>query len=102
MDLNELREQMVREWGLEGLTPEEQDTAIDKVGSILYQSIVLRTTELLEDAQLKEFEAFVQKQGADLQAPAALDWLRERVPDFDRIVTEETEKLKQEVLEVPE
>jgi hypothetical protein len=101
MDINEMRETMVSEWGLQGLSAEEQDTAIDKIGSILYQSILLRAAEVMDDATAAEFESYTASKGADMDAATALDWMRERVPGFDQIMAEETKKLKEKVLDTP-
>lgn len=99
--VSNMREQMVREWGLQGLPTEEQDDAIEKIGSILYQSIVLRATEGLDDAVLARFDQFAENNGENMDAAMALDWLREHVSDLDRIREEEITKLKHRVLNVP-
>ncbi len=102
MDTNELREQMIQEWGLQGFASEEQDAYIDKIGEVLYQSTVLRATEALDETQSAELDAYMAEKGDGFSAAEALDWLRSRVPGFDQIAAEETAKLKERIVAMPQ
>lgn len=97
-----MRDQMVREWGLQDFSPQEQDEYIAKIGEVLYQSIALRATEQLDDAQLAELDAMAVQKGEAMDAAQALDWLRVKVPNFDAIAAEESSKLKERILAVPQ
>jgi hypothetical protein len=101
MDINEKREQMVREWGLQDLTPEEQAATIEKIGEVLYQNIVLRASELLSDGQLAALDKFTARKDEKLGAAEALEWLRAELDTFDTIASEETAKLKARIIAAP-
>lgn len=101
MDINEKREQMIREWGLQDLTPEDQDATIEKIGEVLYQSIVLKVSEQLDEKQAAELDNFTAEKGDSLNAAEAIEWLRSKVTGFDEIAAEETNKLRERIVAAP-
>ncbi len=87
---------MIKEWSLEQHSPEEQDAFIDRIGSLLYKSIILRMTEA-DTLSKKDSDDLdlLMSQNETPDAAVVLDFLRGRVSNFDAIAAEESAKLKE-------
>jgi len=92
---NQLRELngRIEELGLSSLGEEQQKHNLANY----YDTLEIRTSialeEKLSDAQLGEFER-LQEAGDD---DAVMAWLRQAVPDYDTVVADEAESLKQDI-----
>ncbi len=94
MDTNATREMMVKEWGLEGLSEEERDSFIERIGKLIYQAIILRAADDMAEGDKAAFDAFMTAH-PDADAPSILDFLSSRIANFSQLVAEETAKLKE-------
>jgi hypothetical protein len=77
------------------MTPEAQQELLGKVGTLIYQAVLLRVMEVLADDTVTEFEKLVDS-GADQDA--IFTFLKSHVPNLEEIIKEESEKFKQESL----
>ena len=82
--------------GVDKMTPEEQEKIINRVGGIIFQSVLLRALPTLDEKSLKEYEKLMD---AKAEPETVLDFFFEKVPDFLRIITEESEKFQKESAE---
>jgi hypothetical protein len=101
MDMTEKRDQMIREWGLQDLSPEEQDSTIEKIGEVLYQSIIIRASALMDEAAHAKLDAFTAEKGDILNATEVLEWMRINVNGFETIAAEESAKLRERIVAAP-
>lgn len=91
------KQRMIAEWGLGQFSPEEQDVYIDKIGQALYQSVVLRASDTMSEAEQDALDAYLQQMGVQATAATLLEYLSTHLTGFDQVLAEETAKLKTEL-----
>lgn len=70
----------------------EQDEMIEKIGNLLFEAVIERSVDELDEAKMNEFEEVVGK--AEGNYEEVIKFLKTRVPDFSAIVSEEMARLK--------
>jgi len=85
-------ENIIEELGLTGLSEEDRAKALDEIGKVLYQAIMVRVVPMLSDADAEEFDALLDTKSQDPNE--VFNYLRSKISDFDAIVAEEVEKFK--------
>ena len=88
-----LDDDLLRELGLDALPPEEKKKMLAHIYETLEMRVGMRLAEQMSDAQLQEFERFIE---ANDEA-GALQWLETNFPNYKDVVAQEFEKLKNEV-----
>lgn len=91
MDQN-LKKKIVQDFGLYNMDNDEQEKYIEKIGNLLFESVLERSISLLDDNSATEFEHFLTDELQDYQK--IISFLQSRVPDFASIVSEEMSRLK--------
>lgn len=81
------------ELGLGALPAEEKNKMLNHIYETLEMRVGMKLAESMSDAQLTEFEAFIDKN----DEAGALKWLETNFPDYKQVVAAELEKLKSEV-----
>lgn len=79
--------------GLGGLPVDEKNRLLQMIYERLEMNVGMRLAEKMTDAQLDEFESFIDRN----DEAAALKWLESNFPNYKDVVAEELEKLKVEV-----
>jgi len=79
--------------GLSGLPVEEKNKLLQHIYERLEMNVGMRLAERMTDAQLDEFESFIDRNDES----GALRWLETNFPNYKDVVAEELEKLKKEV-----
>lgn len=100
MNPEQARANMVKEWGLEKLSQEEQDSYIERIGKLIYQAVIVRASEEMSSADQAAFDAFMNEH-PEAEAPAILDFLSGRIDTFAALIAEETAKLKEMLVPQP-
>jgi hypothetical protein len=77
---------LIRALGIEGATKENQEKTIESVGTVIYQSVLMRALDGMNDEEVDEFEKFAKENPAPDQMFA---YLRSKVPNFDGLMEEE-------------
>lgn len=96
---SELRKALVQELGLQALSEEEQNSAIERIGAVIFQNVLMRTYSTLPPETQTELEAIM----ADTTKPETLfAFLQTKVPDLDAMIKEEVIKFKAEATSVME
>lgn len=86
-----LKANILAGFGLAGLPAEAQDEAIEKIGGVVFQGVLLRVIERMNEGEQKRFE---EKLAAAGQNPDMLiAELRAAAPDFDEIVQTEINRI---------
>lgn len=88
-----LDDNFLQEVGLGGLPQEEKTKLLAQVYETLETRVGMRLAGQMSDAQLREFEGFIDKKDEQ----GALKWLETNYPDYPKVVKEELEKLKGEL-----
>lgn len=91
-----LDDNLLNEIGLTALPPEDKKKMLAHIYETLEMRVGMRLAEQMSDAQLDEFEQFINRN----DEAGALHWLETNFPNYKDVVAEEFEKLKLEVKQV--
>jgi len=89
----QLDDNLLQELGLGSLPPAEKNKMLAHIYETLELRVGMRLAEQMTDAQLDEFEGFIDRN----DEAGALHWLETNFPDYKKVVAEELEKLKGEI-----
>ena len=89
----QLDDNLLRELGLGDLPAAEKNKMLAHIYETLELRVGMKLAEQMTDAQLDEFEAFIDKN----DEAGALQWLESNFPDYKKVVADELEKLKAEI-----
>lgn len=89
----QLDDNLLKELGLGSLPAAEKNKMLAHIYETLELRVGMRLAEQMTDAQLDEFEGFIDRQ----DEAGALHWLETNFPDYKKVVAEELEKLKSEI-----
>lgn len=91
MDEN-FKKTIAQDFGLTSMDALEQERMIEKIGNLLFESVVDRAVDAMDEATMNDFDQTVGDASTDYQKVIA--FLKERVAGFDTIVSEEMSRLK--------
>ncbi len=94
--MNILSKDIIREWGLEDLPETKQVELVDRIGKLLYQAILVRSLDILSEKEEGELDVLLDNDATTAQD--ILIFLQSKIKNFEAIVTEEREKLKEDVM----
>ena len=89
---------IIAELGLDFLPAGDRTRVAERIGSVIYQAVLLRVLDELTNEKEEEFERLLAKDPDDMKAVFA--FFRENVTDFDGIVEEEIARFKAESVEL--
>ena len=89
----QLNDDLLKELGLGELPAVEKNKMLNHIYETLELRVGMKLAEQMSDAQLDEFEAFIDRG----DEPGALKWLETNFPNYKQVVADELEKLKTEV-----
>lgn len=85
----------LKELGLDSLPSDEKSKMLAHIYETLEMRVGVRLASNMTDSQLDEFESFINKN----DEAGALKWLEGNFPNYKDVVSEELEKLKNEIRE---
>ncbi len=88
-----LDDNLLQELGLGALPAADKNKMLAHIYETLELRVGMRLAEQMSDAQLDEFEGFIDRD----DEPGALKWLESNFPDYKQVVADELEKLKAEI-----
>ena len=91
MDEN-FKKKIAEDFGLSQMDAEEQEKYIEKIGNMLFESVIERSLAIMDDSATTDFEALIAEVGSDYQK--VISFLQTRVPNFQEIVSDELSRLK--------
>jgi len=89
---NEFNKKIAEDFGLSSMDLGEQERMIEKIGNLLFESVVERSVDNMDENTMNDFDEAISTAGNDYQK--IISFLKSRVPDFDTIVSEEMSRLK--------
>lgn len=89
----QLDDNLLKELGLGGLPAAEKNKMLAHIYETLELRVGMRLAEKMTDAQLDEFEGYIDRNDED----GALKWLETNFPNYKDTVAEELNKLKEEI-----
>lgn len=87
-----MKQKIATDFGFADMPVLEQERMIEKVGNMLFESVLERSFDHLSDKDLNEYEDMLGVAGADYQK--IMSFFKDRVPTFGTIVSEELSRLK--------
>ena len=94
--MNILSKDIVREWGLDGLSEPKQVELVERIGKLLYQAVLVRSLDILSEKEEAELDTILDTDTSTAQD--VLIFLQSKIKMFDAFVTEEREKLKEDIV----
>ena len=92
-----LKANLFEEVGLMTLSPEERVSFLEGFGNVIQYRLTFRLMDELSEAQKDEFDATLAK---DPQNPTAVvQFLNDKLPNFQQVVEEEIAKYKKELID---
>jgi predicted RNA-binding Zn ribbon-like protein len=88
-----LDDNFLKELGLGELPADEKTKMLSHIYETLEMRVGMQLASGMTDAQLDEFESFINKQDEE----GALKWLETNFPNYKQVVADELEKLKAEI-----
>ena len=91
-----LPKEIIREWNLEKMSPLKQKEAVERIGRILYQAILVKSLDILSDTQQAELDSLLNQ---DRTTPdQVLKFLKTKIPNFDSVLIEARQALKEDLV----
>lgn len=90
---NKINQNIISLFGIDKMPEEKQEEMINRIGKIIFQSVLIRVLPLLGEEDVAEYEKLVEK---ETMPDDILDFFFKKVPSFFEIIVEESEKLKKE------
>lgn len=91
---NTIKENLFDLFQLDRMPPEKGVEMLDRLAKLVFQGVLVRVLPMLSEEDLKKYEEIVDsKDGGDV----LFSFLNEKVPEFDKIVAEESELLRLEL-----
>lgn len=89
---DEINKKIAKDFGLDNMDSREQEGMVEKIGNLLFESVVERAIDVMDEEMMAEFENTVSEAGSDYQK--VISFLKSKVPGFNQIVSEELSRLK--------
>lgn len=88
-------DQFLADMGLNNLSEEQKQKALDSILYVLNVNFARRVSELLNEEQLEEFDRLTDSED-NFNSPELAQWLEKNVPSYNQIIEEEIKKMKDE------
>ncbi|MEA2092561.1 MAG: DUF5663 domain-containing protein [Patescibacteria group bacterium] len=89
-----LKQNIIKDLGLDSLPEEEQKKAFLKIGEIIFSGVLSRVLDELSDEEAAEFEKIISEKPDDEET--VMGFMKAKVSNLDEIVNEEITKFKKE------
>jgi hypothetical protein len=89
---SELKKKISSDFGLTKMDSEEQERIIEKIGNLLFESVIERSLNLMNEQTTKDFDEVITNAGEDYEK--VIRFLNENVPGFNNLVIDEMKRLK--------
>ena len=91
-----LSKEIIEEWKLDSLPEDRQVEIVERIGKIIYQALLVRSLDILSQKEQEEFDLLLDE---DTTTPeTVLVFLKNKIPNFDKIMLEERKNLKRDFL----
>ena len=89
----EFKKRIINDFGLSKMDAETQEKMIERIGNLLFESVIERSIDLLDKDGLSQFDLLIGKTaGGDY--PKVINFLKDKVPGFKEIVSQELAHIK--------
>lgn len=92
--MSTIKENLFDLFGLDKMPPEKGLEMLNRLSKLVFQSVLVRVLPTLSEEDLNQYEKIVE---GEEDGDVLFNFLREKVPDFEKIVNEEAEALRVEL-----
>ncbi len=89
--MNPIEQNIKNALNLDKLSPQEQQDIILRVGTLIYQNVLMRVMELMNEEQEDEFEKLLD---ANASPESIFEFLKKAAPSLEIIIGEEAAKFR--------
>jgi len=89
--MNSIQKNINNALELDNLPAEEQQEIMLRIGTLIYQNILIRVMEIITDEDQDEFEKLLD---SNKKPEEIFSFLKNKVQDFEKIIAEEALKFK--------
>lgn len=89
---DDINKKIAKDFGLDNMDSRQQEEMVEKIGNLLFESVVERAVDVMDEESMNEFDGVIENAGSDYQK--ILSFLKSKVPGFNKIVSEELSRLK--------
>jgi len=94
--MSTLQENLIDLFELDKMEPAKAAEMVERLAKLIFQGVLTQTLPLLEESDLDEYEKIVD---GGQSGPVIFNFLKTKIPDFDKIVEEEAKALHKEMAE---
>ena len=94
--MNTIRKDLFDLFQLDKMPPEKGEEVLNRLANLVFQSVLVRSLPMLSEEDLSEYEKIVS---GDEDADVLIKFLSEKVPEFNKIISEEAGVLRRELSE---
>lgn len=88
----EFKKRIIKDFGLGKMSAEEQEKMIERIGNLLFESVVERSVDEMDEETMNDFDKILSAAESDYNK--VITFMKERVPNFNTLVSEELSRLK--------
>jgi len=94
--MNMIDEQLMKNLGLEALSPEEKAAIVEQFADVLFQAVLVRGMELLSEDKKDLLEEELKKD-PDAGQDVFMDFFMANIPDFQSVIDDEMKRVKDRI-----
>jgi len=94
---DKVNQNIIQILGIDKLPVEQQKDAMERLGGIVYQEVMLRVLDIMSEEDKDEFEKLIEK---NPDPEIMFTHLATKVPNIDKIVEEEARSLREESADI--
>ncbi len=98
MDMNQ--KSIMEAFGFDKLPEDQQAALYQRIGTVLFQGIMLRVLEDMSETEQDALDAFITAHPDDPEA--LFGYLKEHVADYDQVVADEVARFRASAMEIAE
>lgn len=88
-----MKDTLIKALGLEQASAEIQDQAIESMGALIYQSVITRAMEEMDENLLDEFEKITT---SDPTPEILINFFLQNIPNFESMMKEEASRIMED------
>ncbi len=93
-----LKQNIIKDLGIDTLPKDQQEQALLKIGKIIFQGVLIKVLNKLNDEDKDRLDAILIEKPSDQEV--VLNFLRSKISDFDEIVNGEVAEFKRESVDL--
>lgn len=93
----QINNNIIKTLGIDSLPEEKQREAVERLGSIVYQEVMLRVLDIMSEEDKDKFEKLIE---ISPDPEIMFTFIGEKVPNLEDIINEEAQKLRDEATEI--